>query len=125
MKCHSTGDLPPTPSATEQEELPMTSIKDKIRHFEQVARSGTPRRGSVATEGGPSFVSEANTSRIAPQRAFSQPRKWEKSPRMANNTQVPSGRTLPGLEILEQEEVATDDQVNFNMSPMTRHRRHQ
>lgn len=105
-KCFSTGEEPP-----------MTSIKDKIRHFEQVARSGTPKRSSVATE--------ASTIRVAPQRALSQPRKWEKSPRMGNNTQAPVGRTLPGLDMLEQEELATDDQVNFNMSPMTRQQRHQ
>jgi len=131
-KCHSTGDLPPTPVRIGgSEEAPVLgSVKEKKAFFEQVAaqRSSTPSRGAATTD---SVLNDTPSNRSGfPPIASAREQRWPISARTASSPclrqdlsvdqgQAVVPRQFPRLDLLQLEE-APVEQVNFNMSPMKR-----
>lgn len=134
-KCHSTGDLAPTPGRIGgSEEAPILgSVKEKKAFFEQVAaqRSSTPSRGAATTD---SVLNDtpSNRSGFPPPASAREQQRWPISARTASSPCLRQDlsadqgqgavqpRQFPRLDLLEMEE-APVEQVNFNMSPMKRY----
>jgi len=135
-KCRSVGDMPATPRIND-EEIPKTgSIKEKLAFFE---RGCTPNRSSMALDfDGRSMLSDATPSRAHPPllgggvKKSPTEQRWRDTTHAASTNcllgrQAPAGRSprqnFPPLEGMpdSKEMMVSEEQVNFNMSPMKRH----
>lgn len=123
-KCRSTPDLPPTPRLDKEDTPVRGSVREKIGLFEQVAqRCATPRRSASVKAGPPrSMTSDTPGITHPPLVSSSAQRSPYSAPRSASCKDLRQASSH-GLRLDLNEAQDALEQVNFNMSPMTRYRR--